>query len=260
VKLVDSHNIHEGTKAIIGTVPQAKEDKHGLFFKAKLSGVQAAQDVRQKVKEGILDALSFGYDTVKSEPGEGDFKGARLLKELKLYEISVCAWGMNPVAAITGAKGVLSVSDLQLAPKDTAWDASAAKKRITDKIGGDPSNWSSEEWAEYAKAFLWRDSSMVNTLTSYHLQIADVISGTLSYVWNGVQGALAATRTAGDSYGDIPGIEADIKKLYSKFDVVFPEKDIVDPASKSAYEALKADMELLDASIRFNNLIRAMRG
>lgn len=103
IKLYDSHLVHQGTDALIGLVEDASEDDYGLKFRARFSSVKRAQDIRTKIKEGILNALSFGYEVIKSDPDQGG--KTRLLKELKLYEISVVPWGMNPKAAIESVKG-----------------------------------------------------------------------------------------------------------------------------------------------------------
>lgn len=104
IKLYDSHRVFEGTEAVIGVVEEAKEDDYGLWFKARLSAVKRAQNIRTKVKEKILNAVSFGYDVIKDQ--WDDEKKVRTLKELRLHEISIVPWGMNPEAHITGAKGV----------------------------------------------------------------------------------------------------------------------------------------------------------
>jgi hypothetical protein len=104
VLLFDSHRIYDGTSAVIGKVVEAKEDDHGLWFKAQFSAVQLAQDIRTKVQEGILDALSFGFDVVKYSIDENE--KVRRLQELKLFEISVVPWGMNPKALIATVKGL----------------------------------------------------------------------------------------------------------------------------------------------------------
>lgn len=102
IKLYDSHLVYQGTDPLIGLVEDAKEDDYGLWFKARFSSVKRAQDIRTKIKEGILNALSFGYEVIKADPDES--KKVRYLKELKLYEISVVPWGMNPKAAIDAVK------------------------------------------------------------------------------------------------------------------------------------------------------------
>lgn len=102
IKLLDSHQFG-GTDAVIGIVEEAEEDSHGLKFRARFSSVPRAQEIRTKIMEGILNALSFGYDVVKWAEDETR-KGVRKLIELKLYEISVVAWGMNPKAEIATVK------------------------------------------------------------------------------------------------------------------------------------------------------------
>lgn len=103
IKLYDSHMIYSGTESIIGVVTKAEEDDYGLKFEAKFSSVQRAQEIRTKIKEGILNALSFGYDVLKYLDDEST--KTRKLLELKLYEVSVVPWGMNPKALIEGVKG-----------------------------------------------------------------------------------------------------------------------------------------------------------
>jgi HK97 family phage prohead protease len=103
IKLMDNHQFYSGTDPVVGLVTEAKEDEYGLWFRAKLSAVQKAQDIRVKVSEGILNALSFGYDVIQYEVDES--KKTRKLLELRLHEISVVIWGMNSQALITEAKG-----------------------------------------------------------------------------------------------------------------------------------------------------------
>lgn len=102
IKLVDFHNAWLDSDYIIGVVEEANEDEHGLWFKARFSSVQRAQDVRTKIKEGILEALSIGYEVVKDRFDRE--AGIRYLTELKLFEISVVSWGANPLATINNSK------------------------------------------------------------------------------------------------------------------------------------------------------------
>lgn len=102
IKLYDSHKVYEGTEAVVGIVEEAKEDDFGLWFKARFSSVKRAQNIRTKIKEGILNAVSFGYDVIKDTRDEQG--GVRYLKELRLHEISIVPWGMNPAAHVAGVK------------------------------------------------------------------------------------------------------------------------------------------------------------
>jgi len=106
IKFVDFHNGWRSSEDVIGIIEEAKEDEFGLWIKARLSKSNRAQEVREKVKDGILDALSIGYRSVKysyEKVGENE-PDVRVLEELELYEVSVVAWGMNSLAVITDAK------------------------------------------------------------------------------------------------------------------------------------------------------------
>jgi phage head maturation protease len=89
------------------------------------SSVQRAQDVRTKIREGILSAVSFGYDILKSEPGQQE--GTQLLKELRLHEVSIVPWGANPKAQVAGVK-----SQAELAAEAAAAEAAEVKKALGD--------------------------------------------------------------------------------------------------------------------------------
>lgn len=109
ILLYDSHMVYEGTDSVIGVVADAKEDEYGLWFKAMFSSVQRAQDVRTKIREGILSAVSFGYDVLKADPGPQE--GTQLLKELRLHEVSIVPWGANPKAQVEGVKDARQQAD-----------------------------------------------------------------------------------------------------------------------------------------------------
>jgi hypothetical protein len=107
IPLMDNHRIFGGTDAVIGKVTELKEDTTGLWFKAVLASTQAAQDVRAKIREGMLDSLSIGYAVLQDEARRD---GVRLLKKLDLREISVVVFPANESARITGVKGTESLT------------------------------------------------------------------------------------------------------------------------------------------------------
>ena len=73
-------------------------------------------------------------------------------------------------------------SDLPIAPRDTAWDAAAADKRVQEYAGGKDNM----DWDKYAKAFFYVDETNKELLGSYKLQFADVIDGSLVAVPKGI--------------------------------------------------------------------------
>lgn len=108
VKLMDAHDHWGGTRAVLGKVLSAVEDDHGLLCTFYVSVGMAGDDLLHKISDGSLDALSIGYETIVEEEvtsadAAGNSVRTSYLKELKLYEVSVVVWGMNPLALIDPA-------------------------------------------------------------------------------------------------------------------------------------------------------------
>lgn len=76
-------------------------DQKGLKVKGELNlEVQAAREKHALMKQKAIRGLSFGFKTVKDT-----WEGARrVLKEVKLYEISPCTFGAHPRALVTSVK------------------------------------------------------------------------------------------------------------------------------------------------------------
>lgn len=256
VKLYDSHMIYDGSETLIGLVEDAKEDDYGLWFRARFSSVQRAQDVRTKVREGIMNALSFGYEVLKDEVDESG--KVRYLKEIKLYEISVVPWGMNPKAAIDAvkgekdmAKGVVALTDFGLAQKDHTWDSSAAVKRFRKAISDEaPSEWTGAEWNRFHKGFLWLEPGEAQTMGGHYFPLVDVVDGKVVFVFRAASAALAAVR-GGRGAGSDPWtedaekLETQLKTLYERFEAPWPEKG--------------EDLEALEQGSAHSPLIAAVR-
>lgn len=86
----------------IGTV-SLKDSTKGLTASGKLSlGVQAAKDAYTLLKDGAIQGLSIGFQTVEDEVKDG----IRYLTEIKLFEISLCAVPANQQALVTSVKSV----------------------------------------------------------------------------------------------------------------------------------------------------------
>ena len=81
------------------------EDKRGLKVAGELNmDVQSAREKRSLMKQGAITGMSIGYDVIKD--GRDQTTGARLLKELKLYEISLCEFPACPSAQVLAVKAV----------------------------------------------------------------------------------------------------------------------------------------------------------
>ena len=122
-------------------------------------------------------------------------------------------------------------SDLPIAPRDTAWDASAADKRVQDYSGGKENM----DWAKYAKAFFYVDEADKELLGSYKLQFADVIDGSLVAVPKGIF-AVAGVLNGARGGVDIP--ESDAMEIKDKVSAYYDRmaKEFNDDSIKAPFE------------------------
>jgi len=88
----------------IGIWDEVREDARGLYVKGRLlTDVARGREAVALIEAGAIDGLSIGYRTVKAQK---DAKGARLLSELELWEVSLVTFPMLPEARLsTEAKG-----------------------------------------------------------------------------------------------------------------------------------------------------------
>lgn len=203
----------------IGSYTELREDNYGLFVKGRLPKADTfvSGRVMPQMKAESVTAMSIGYSVIDYAI-EG---GVRLLKKLKLWEISLVTTPMNPMAEITGFKSAVAYQDLPLAPRDREWDSAAAIGRVRALL--DSADSPSES---YRRAFLWFDESNAEDFGAYKLPIADVIDGTLTAVPRAIFAAAAAISGARGGV-DIPesdraDVIANINKYYSKMDLESP--------------------------------------
>lgn len=93
---------------IIGGFEPSKmhEDEKGLYVEGNINlGVERGRDVYALAKQGVLCEMSIGFtlDDYELEPSEDGYIN-RKLKEINLWEISMVAVPMNPMARITDVK------------------------------------------------------------------------------------------------------------------------------------------------------------
>ncbi|WP_444668476.1 HK97 family phage prohead protease [Cereibacter changlensis] len=86
---------------VIGIFDEVREDEKGLFVKGRFADTEKGKEIRELVKLGAIDSLSIGYRTVDyAYTNEGN----RLLKEVRLYEVSLVTFPANELASITSIK------------------------------------------------------------------------------------------------------------------------------------------------------------
>lgn len=95
----------------LGLPLEMYEDSKGLYVRGKIANTQLGNDVIELMKMGVLNEMSIGYDVIQDEISEDG--GTRLLRELKLYEVSVVTFGANPDTSINSVKSLSFLNELQ---------------------------------------------------------------------------------------------------------------------------------------------------
>lgn len=100
VKILWQHDPYN----VIGKPTHMEEDNHGLFVKGQISPTALGRDVMQLLKDGVIDELSIGFNTIKDE--WDNEKNVRRIREVKLWEFSPVTFAANDQALITDAKSI----------------------------------------------------------------------------------------------------------------------------------------------------------
>ncbi len=102
VRMLFQHNPAEP----VGVWEDIREDARGLYVRGRLSeGVAKSDDLRGLLRDGAIDGLSIGFRAVKARR---DAKGARLLTEIELWEISIVTFPMLTGARIAAPSPVIA--------------------------------------------------------------------------------------------------------------------------------------------------------
>jgi HK97 family phage prohead protease len=89
----------------IGKWTILEEDERGLKLEGRMTpGVAKGAEVLAMVRDGVIDGLSIGFQTVKAERDETT--GVRTLKEVDLWEVSLVTFPMNTEATVQGVKAM----------------------------------------------------------------------------------------------------------------------------------------------------------
>lgn len=118
-------NQHD-SRQIIGKA-KVEQDDVGLKFDGSLIlSVPQARTAYELMKADVLDGMSIGYDSLEDEITNA---GIRKLKRLKLWEISVVTFGMNPLAKVERVKGLAkTIREFEDQLRDAGYSSVAAKK------------------------------------------------------------------------------------------------------------------------------------
>lgn len=202
----------------IGVTYLGPEDDYGLPVEGEINlEVTRGREAYALLKQGAMKGLSIGYEA-EEETWEG---GIRRLKKIRLWEVSLVTFPMNPKAGVVAVKAVVPFQDLPLASEDRSWDADAARARVARWASSDGSGDKDKvDWSKYRKAFVWYDAENAENFGAYKLPIADVIDGRLIAVPRAIYAAAAAVQGARGGVNipdsDIPGVKRHLERYYKK--------------------------------------------
>lgn len=114
------------TSSPIGVWTEMSEDERGLKVKGELIlDVPKAAVARSLMKRGAVKGLSIGYRTREADVDRQT--GARRLKKVDLYELSLVTIPMLPDAQVTGVKGEFDPNAWERAFRDEGLSIREAK-------------------------------------------------------------------------------------------------------------------------------------
>ena len=99
---------HDLTR-LVGSA-EFSQDDHGLFIKGKVNlAVSYARDAYELMKDGTLDSMSIGFNTLVATYEERAGRSVRIIKQAELWEASLVPFGMNPEAQVTDVKSDIRI-------------------------------------------------------------------------------------------------------------------------------------------------------
>ena len=124
IKLLWNHD----TGSVLGSTRAGtltlKEDSFGLKVKAELPNTTLGRDVRELIRRGDVDSMSFGF-SVPSGGDEWSSDGTeRLLRSVRLHEVSIVAFpAYSATAGTASVRGISSIAKRAEVDEDILADA-----------------------------------------------------------------------------------------------------------------------------------------
>lgn len=165
---------HDWQSLPIATPKEAYEDDRGLVIRAEFHSTTAAQDARrvlmERLQRGKSAKTSIGYTVLADEyTQEG-----RLLKEIKLHEVSLVTVPANPLASVLASKGG-AVSALPLEAHSamvvSAVEELKARYHANHEIRA-------KEGRVLSEANRKRIATLLESLTSVQQELAELLAAT----------------------------------------------------------------------------------
>lgn len=132
---------HHVWPMMLATAEEVYEDEHGLVMAGRISQTSWGRDVLTLYRDGVITEGSIGYDIVRATPN-GETDGLDI-HEIKLYEGSPVAWGMNkdtPVISLNSADDaedriVGEIAATERVLRNADWKTDEMPELLTKQLG-----------------------------------------------------------------------------------------------------------------------------
>lgn len=84
----------------IAKLTTLEEDDYGLYFEAEIIKTQKGDELIEMINAGVLRQLSYGFSYVWDKTEYDEEEDAYILREIKLYEISIVTWSSDENAQL----------------------------------------------------------------------------------------------------------------------------------------------------------------
>lgn len=115
----------------IGRITKLQEDEKGLYFEAEIDEIELGDRALKQLESGTLNQFSIGYSYVWERCDWDEEQQCYVVKEVKLYEISVVSIGCNGETEYLGLKSVE--------------DTDAAYEELNREIAAFSSRWGAQK-------------------------------------------------------------------------------------------------------------------
>jgi len=257
--LLFNHDIHSP----IGRITKVNLLDDRIEVEFTFANTPKAQEIKQLVDEGVLNALSIGFLSLQRLRDEA---GNVVHNQWRWVETSVVTIPANPNAIIyryleedkevdetmsheplPSAKGVVPDNDAEFPvyeDMEREWDADESEIRWRKYVGVETNEdlKDPEKRKKYAKRFFWVDDENADKFGAYKLPHVDVIGGKPYAIWRGIVAAMAALLGARGGV-DIPN--EDKEKVYRAIAKYYRKVDKEPPEFHKGVEFFKALRNLL---------------
>lgn len=138
----------------IGVVTEATIDENGLYVKARIT--QDVDWVISAIKNGVLRAFSIGYKILDSEFLEEETSDGRdyanIIKDLKLFEVSVVSVPMNPYSLMKSMQDCFELKEVAEEEKEVVAENAKTTENQEEKSADEDEEAESDKDKEEKKS------------------------------------------------------------------------------------------------------------